>query len=182
MPGQIHIYIGNGKGKTTAAVGLAVRAAGAGKKVLFCQFVKAEKATQSGEWPPSSEIEVLKKIPNVAVKILGRGFVGILGDRKRHIVHKKAALQGYKWLKRQIASGRYQVIIADELISAAELNLLSVQHVKALFALPKDLEALVLTGHTNYTILTDGADLVTEMKMIKHPYYKGIIAQRGIDF
>ena len=179
--GLIIIYIGDGKGKTTAAVGLAVRAAGAGKRVLFAQFVKAAKATQSGEWPLSSEIATLKKIKNITVKVLGKGFVGILGDTKERKEHVKAAKEGYKWLVSQIKSGRFDVVIADEIISAIEVKLLTVREVRALYKF-SGLEALVLTGHNKYRELLEGADLVTEMKMVKHPYYKGILAKRGIDF
>jgi len=183
MNGLIIIYIGAGKGKTSAAVGLAVRAAGAGKKVLFCQFIKAAKATMSGEWPLSSEINVLKTIPNITVEVLGRGFVGILGDTKDKAEHKKAAEQGLAWLKAEIESGKYDVVIADELISAIEAELLTETEVRKFidFARGK-LTALALTGHNKYNLLTDSADLVTEMKMIKHPYYRGVLAQRGIDF
>lgn len=180
--GQIHIYIGNGKGKTTAAVGLAVRAAGAGKKVLFCQFVKSSAAKQRGEWPLSSEIGVLKNIKGVTVKVLGQGFVGILGDGKKRDEHARAAGAGLRWLTDQIKSGKYQVIVADELISSLELKLLAEKEVRALFALKNKFEVLVLTGHRKYNGLITGADLVTEMKLVKHPYYKGMIARRGIDF
>lgn len=177
------IYIGDGKGKTTAAVGLAVRAAGAGKKVLFTQFIKAATAKESGEWPPSSEIAVLKKTKNITVKILGRGFVGILGDRKAKSVHLAAAKTGLSWLTREIKSGKYQVVIADELISAVEAKLLGIPEIQKLIRLSKPkLDALVLTGHNRYNPLINMADLVTEMKMIKHPYYKGVLAQRGIDY
>ncbi|MDP3741443.1 MAG: cob(I)yrinic acid a,c-diamide adenosyltransferase [bacterium] len=175
------IYIGDGKGKTTAAVGLAVRAAGAGKRVLFAQFVKAASATKSGEWPLSSEIAPLSKIKNITVKVLGRGFVGILGDTKAHQEHLGAAKLGYKWLTDQIKSKKYDVVIADELISAIEVKLLSVAEVKKLFRL-SGIEAMALTGHNKYKELIDSADLVTEMKMVKHPYYKGILAARGIDY
>lgn len=179
--GLIHIYIGDGKGKTTAAVGLAVRASGAGKKVLFTQFVKAVSAKKPGEWPLSSEIESLKKL-GIAVKVMGRGFVGILGDNKLRLEHIKAAKAGLNWLMRQIKSRKFDIIVADEVISAIELKLLTVDEVKKLFALRDCFEALVLTGHNKYNKLTDSADLVTEMKMIKHPYYKGLVAQRGIDY
>ncbi|PIR96785.1 MAG: cob(I)yrinic acid a,c-diamide adenosyltransferase [Candidatus Doudnabacteria bacterium CG10_big_fil_rev_8_21_14_0_10_41_10] len=181
--GLIITYIGNGKGKTTAAVGLAVRAAGAGKKVLFTQFVKSGKAKAPGEWPPSSEISILEKTKGVTVKVLGKGFVGILGDRKKHIEHIKAAKKGLVYIKNQIQSKRYDIVIADELISAIEVKLLSTKEVKMVISLAhKYLSALVLTGHNKYNDLIVASDLVTEMKMIKHPYYKGIIAQRGIDF
>jgi len=180
---MILMYIGDGKGKTTAAVGLAVRAAGAGSKVLFAQFVKAAKVTGPGEWPQSSELKSFERIKNITVKILGRGFVGILGDKKKHAQHVKAARIGLKWLKKEINSKRYKIIIADELISAVELKLLTQSEVLQVFRLAqKKLEALAVTGHTKYPRLIKAADLVTEMKMIKHPYYKGILAKRGIDF
>ena len=180
---MIIIYIGDGKGKTTAAVGLAVRAAGAGKKVLFTQFVKAATAKESGEWPLSFEIAVLKKTKNITVKVLGRGFVGILGDRKAKSVHAAAAKTGLNWLTREIKSGKYDVVIADELISAIEAKLLPVSQILKLVKLGKPkLDALALTGHDRYAPLIKAADLVTEMKMVKHPYYKGILAQRGIDY
>ena len=181
--GLLIIYIGDGKGKTTAAVGLAVRAAGAGKKVLFTQFVKAATAKESGEWPLSFEIAVLKKTKNITVKVLGRGFVGILGDRKAKSVHAAAAKTGLNWLTREIKSGKYDVVIADELISAIEAKLLPVSQILKFVKLGKPkLDAFVLTGHDKYAPLIKAADLVTEMKMIKHPYYKGILAQRGIDY
>lgn len=181
--GLIIIYIGNGKGKTTAAVGLSVRAAGAQKRVLFAQFVKSASAKKIGEWPPSSEISMLKKIRGVTVKILGRGFVGILGDRKKHAEHARAARQGLVWLKKQIKLGKYDVVIADELVSAIEVKLLTVKEVKSIFPLAhKHLSAFAITGHNKYNDLIRVADLVTEMKMVKHPYYKGIVARRGIDF
>ena len=181
--GLVIIYIGSGKGKTTAAVGLAVRAAGAGMRVAFDQFVKSVKATEPGEWPLSSEIAVLKDIKNIKVHVWGRGFVGILGDRKKRREHEKAAREGLKLLQKQIRSGRYDIIIADELISALELNLLSLREIKKTIKLAKEnLTAFALTGHNKYNDLIKDADLVTEMKMIKHPYYKGILAKAGIDY
>lgn len=184
IQGLIIIYIGDGKGKTTAAVGLAIRAAGAGKKVLFCQFVKAgAEKPSSGEWPKSSEINILEKTPNVAVKILGKGFVGILGDTKAKNEHKLAAQEGLTWLKKEIEGGNFDVVIADELISALELDLVSIPQIKEVFSLARaNLTALALTGHNKYDELLAEADLVTEMKMVKHPYYKGILAKKGIDF
>jgi cob(I)alamin adenosyltransferase len=179
--GLILIYIGNGKGKTTAAVGLAVRAAGAGKKVLFTQFVKSSNATNKGEWPESSEISMLRNI-GVTVKIFGRGFVGILGDLKNKSEHVNAARKGLDWIKKEIIEKKYDTIVADELVSAIELGLLKTEEVRGLYDLKRNFKALALTGHKKYNDLVSKADLVTEMKMVKHPYYKGVIAQRGIDF
>ena len=183
MQGLNIIYIGDGKGKTSAAVGLAVRAAGAGKRVMFCQFVKAAEARQSGEWPLSSEIAVLKNIPGISVKVLGRGFVGILGDSKDKAEHIHAATEGLAWLKSILESGDCDIVIADELISAIEVDLLKIGQIAEIMDLARSkVQAFALTGHNKYNELLDRADLVTEMKMIKHPYYQGSLAQRGIDY
>lgn len=172
--GLVIIYIGNGKGKTSAAAGLAIRAAGTGLRVLYAQFVK-------GDWP-SGEREILEKLPNVTVKLLGRGFVGILGDRKPLAEHVAAAQAGLKFIQLALKNKKYDLVIADEMISAIEVKLLTVDDVYAcMFTKPKSVH-LCLTGHKRIKKLINAADLVTEMKMIKHPYYKGTLAQRGIDF
>jgi cob(I)alamin adenosyltransferase len=168
------IYIGDGKGKTSAAAGLAVRAAGTGFKVLYLQFIK-------GDWP-SGEREILAKLPNVDVKLMGLGFVGILGDRKPIETHIKAAQNAMAESIKALKSKKYDLVVLDEAISAIESDLLSVDDIyKIMKAKPKSVH-LCLTGHKRIRKLIDAADLVTEMKMIKHPYYKGILAQRGIDF
>ena len=180
---MIIIYIGDGKGKTTAAVGLAVRAAGAGERVLFCQFMKAAEAKESGEWPLSNEIRVLQAIPNIAVKVLGRGFVGILGDQKQKEEHIKAAKEGLDWLRQEIEAENHDVIVADELISCIESDLLTEAEVLEVAKLASvKAEAFAMTGHNKYNELLEAADLVTEMKMLKHPYYKGVMAKEGIDY
>ncbi len=168
------IYIGDGKGKTSAAAGLAIRAAGTNLKVLYLQFVK-------GDWP-SGEREVLNKLPNVEVKVMGRGFVGILGDRKPLEEHVRAAKAAMDFCIKALKSKKYDLVIADEAISAIESQLLTVDDVHSIIkAKPKAIH-LCLTGHKRIKKLIDAADLVTEMKMIKHPYYRGILAQRGIDY
>jgi cob(I)alamin adenosyltransferase len=168
------IYIGDGKGKTSAAAGLAIRAAGTNFKVLYLQFVK-------GDWP-SGEREILNNLPNVEVKVMGRGFVGILGDRKPIAEHIRAAKAAMDFCIKALKSKKYDLVIADEAIAAIESDLLTVDDVyKIIKSKPKSVH-LCLTGHKRIKKLIDAADLVTEMKMIKHPYYKGILAQRGIDF
>jgi len=168
------IYIGDGKGKTSAAAGLAVRAAGTGMKVLYLQFVK-------GDWP-SGERDILTKLDNVEVKVMGRGFVGILGDRKPLEEHVKAAQEALEFCIKALKSKKYDLVIADEAIAAIESDLLTVDDVyKLIKSKPKTIH-LCLTGHKRIKKLIDAADLVTEMKMIKHPYYEGILAQRGIDY
>ena len=168
------IYIGDGKGKTSAAVGLAVRAVGTGMRVLFLQFVK-------GNWQ-SGEISILEKLPNITVKVLGKGFVGILDDQKPLVEHIKAALDALEQSKKALISGVFDLVILDEALSAIESKLLSVDDIASLIKAKPEQVHLCLTGHKRIKRLIDLADLVTEMKMIKHPYYKGILAQKGIDF
>lgn len=190
--GLVIAYIGAGKGKTTAAMGMAVRAAGAGMDVFILQFVKAKKETggrkEKGEWPLSSEIEFFNAVSysgnvgRIENQQMGLGFVGILGDEKARQEHVREALQGLERAHEVILSGKYQVVILDELISALEVKLIEERDVVDLIKLkPKHLH-LVLTGHNKYPKILALCDLVTEMKMIKHPYYKGILAQRGIDY
>ncbi len=168
------IYVGDGKGKTSAAAGLAVRAAGTGFRVLYLQFVK-------GDWP-SGERKILADLPNVEVKLMGLGFVGILGDRKPREAHVNAAKKAMAESIKALKSKKFDLVVLDEAISAIESNLLSVDDVyKIMKAKPRKIH-LCLTGHKRIKKLIDAADLVTEMKMIKHPYYKGILAQRGIDY
>jgi cob(I)alamin adenosyltransferase len=118
----------------------------------------------------------------VEVKLMGLGFVGILGDRKPIQDHINAAKKAMDASIKALKSKKFQLVVLDEAISAIESNLLTVDDVlKIIKSKPKSVH-LCLTGHKRIKKLIDAADLVTEMKMIKHPYYKGILAQRGIDF
>lgn len=191
--GLVICYIGTGKGKTSAAMGLAVRAAGAGFNVFILQFVKARKPSndeelQPGEWPLSYEIEYFNQVssPRGIGKIdneqIGRGFVGILGDRKERDEHIKEAINGLARARGIMLSGDYHLVILDELLTALELKLIEERDVLDLISQkPPDLH-LVLTGHDKFPKIIKACDLVTEMKMIKHPYYEGVLAQMGIDF
>lgn len=168
------VYIGDGKGKTSAAAGLAIRAAGTGMKVLYLQFVK-------GDWP-SGERDILSKLKNVEVKLMGRGFVGILGDRKPIGEHVRAAKSAMAEAIKSLKSKKYDLVILDEALSAVETKLLTQEDIlKIMAAKPEEIH-LCMTGHKRFKKIIEKADLVTEMKMIKHPYYQGILAQRGIDF
>ncbi|HCM68487.1 MAG TPA: cob(I)yrinic acid a,c-diamide adenosyltransferase [Candidatus Kerfeldbacteria bacterium] len=172
-------YIGNGKGKTTAAVGAAVRARGYGWRVLFLQFYK------SANWP-SGERESLKSL-GVDVRVSGEGFVGILGDRKERKVHRKAAVRALGKAKQAILSGRYRLVILDEVISCLEQKLFSqADLLRVLSARARSRKGsgvhLVLTGHEAYPRILARCDVVTRMTMVKHPYYKGFLAIRGIDY
>lgn len=177
--GLVHAYIGDGKGKTTAAVGTAVRAAGHGWKVCFIQFVK------EAAWP-SGERQSLRKL-GIEVLVLGEGFFKILNDRKPEEQHKATALKALDVLRYRVLSGQYQLVVADELGSAVEEGILEKKPVeKFLKDRAKDKKArivhLIWTGHKKIGWMLKYADLVTEMKMLKHPYYRGIIATRGLDY
>jgi cob(I)alamin adenosyltransferase len=184
-------YFGRGKGKTTAAMGLAARAAGAGMDVFILQFVKAPrpaggKTLQGGEWPVSSEILFFESVRGSKGKIgtaqVGAGFVGILGDRKARAVHVREAERGLALAKKIIASKKYGVVILDELLSAVDLKLLSEADVLALIKSKPPSLHLAYTGHRKYVKIVAVSDVATEMKMVAHPYYSGMVAQRGIDF
>ena len=174
------IYTGNGKGKTTAALGMALRALGHGWRVLVLQFFK-------GDWPVVfGEVEVAKRLsPQLDVRQLGKGFVKHMGDRKPFEEHRAAAQVALAAAKEAIASGAYDVVVLDEILYAinyADVSLLSLEDVVALVdAKPAPLH-LVLTGRNAPQALIDRADLVTEMREIKHPWQRKIPAQAGIDF
>lgn len=169
------LYVGDGKGKTTAAVGLAVRALGAGLRVCFVQFMKSEK------WQ-SYERKTLKKL-GVSVHVLGAGFVGIIDDTRSLAEHRRNAMAALRTTRQWLRSGRYDVVVADEAASAVDERLLTVKELVGLIAAKPKRAHLVITGHTKHPALVAAADLATNMENIKHPYRdKGWLAQRGIDY
>lgn len=172
--GLIIVYTGDGKGKTTAALGLALRAVGAGLTVRMLQFIK-------GEWKPA-ELKAVKRLaPAFSMEQLGIGFV-TYKPKHPYEAHLQAAQAAWVQTKTEIISGNQDVLILDEINNALQLNLLSVREVvDALQGKPAALH-VVLTGRGAPPELIELADLVTEMKAIKHPYERGIRAQYGIDF
>ena len=170
MKGYVHVYTGDGKGKTTAALGLAVRSAGAGLKVYIAQFVKGMKY---------SELITLQKLSDhITLKQYGRDCF-INGEPLEEDI--RAARGGLEDAREIMLSGRYQVIILDEANIATHYNLFSVEDLLALIRIkPDDLE-LVITGRYADPRIIEAADLVTEMKDIKHYYRNGISARYGIE-
>jgi len=167
------VYTGSGKGKTTASLGLIMRMIAVNKKVLFLQFIK-------GPWF-SSEIKVLKKL-GVMVKIFGLGFVGILGDKKTKQEHKKAARKALDFSRKSLISNKFDLVVLDEILVAKKLGLISESDVLELIRTkPKNVN-LVLTGQGASRKIKSAADVVTEMKAVKHPYFEGIKAQKGLDY
>lgn len=177
--GLMHAYVGDGKGKTTAAVGVAVRARGYDWNVLFLQFMKDPK------WP-SGERASLKKL-GVEVHVMGEGFYKILNDKKPADQHKETALSALQFGWEQLLSGTYQLVIMDELGSAVEEGLLTREQVEPMFQAYRSESAakmvhFIFTGHQQIDWMLSFCDLVTDMRMVKHPYYEGIIATQGIDY
>lgn len=171
--GLIHIYCGDGKGKTTAALGLAIRCAGSGKRVYFLQFLKGS---------PTSELAILEKIPNITIHRNSRdfGFSFAMTDEEKRLVTQmhnenlQAALDA-------CAREGYDLLILDECMGALSTGLLDEALLrKGIAEKPATLE-LVMTGRNPPDDLVELADYVSEVKHIKHPYDRGIPARLGID-
>ncbi len=173
--GLVVVYTGNGKGKTTAALGMCIRAAGYKKKIKILQFVKG-----SWKYGELKGIELLKEF--VEMEQVGEGFVGIVDDNKEFSVHQEAARKGLAYAREIIHSGKFDIVILDELNVAIDLGLVPLEDALELIRNKPDLLHIVVTGRGAKQELIDLADLVTEMREIKHPYQKGILAQRAIDW
>ena len=169
------VYTGKGKGKTTAALGIALRASGYEKKICMIQFIKG--SWHYGEMDSSKRLE-----PEFEMIPAGKGFVGIIDDTSPKEDHEKIAKEAIQMSNEKIQSGNYDIVILDEINYAVNLGLISVDDVLNLIkSKPKKLD-LVLTGNHVRDEVIEKADLVTEMKEIKHPFQQGIKAKKGIDF
>jgi cob(I)alamin adenosyltransferase len=167
--GCVHVYTGNGKGKTTAAIGLAIRAAGAGKKVFIGQFVKGMHY---------SELNLLEKIENITVRQYGRDCFIYRKPSKEDI---DAALNGLALMEEVLKEGEHSVVIMDEASIALYYNLFTFESLKSAIEKRSDGVEVVVTGRFAPQELIDLADLVTEMKEIKHYYNDGVEARTGIE-
>ena len=169
--GQVQIYTGNGKGKTTAALGLCLRASGHGLRICFIQFMK------SGEY---GELKALKKFPKVIIKQFGLPGLIKVGQAKPQ--DWKLADQALQYAKKAINSQKYDLIVLDEIIVAIYFKLIAESKViKIIKEKPKGLE-LVLTGRKCSAKVINTADLVSEVKEIKHYYKSGLKARSGIEY
>ena len=172
--GCIHIYYGNGKGKTTCSVGLAVRAAGCGKKVLFIQFMKTGK---------SSEISMIESLPGIEVMEAPRmkkfSFKMTDEEKQEMLEQDNAVLEE---IKEKVAGGDYDLLVMDESLGSCHKGFLDEGLlIDFLRNKPEHLE-VVMTGRHPDDTLIQLADYVTEMHKVKHPYDKGIYARKGIEF
>ena len=174
--GLVMVHTGNGKGKTTAALGLSLRAWGDGLRVLILQFIK-------GSWK-YGELEALHALGEIdgriEVRRCGKGFSQ--RDDAHQEEHKKAAEEAYQEASAEVQSGNWDLIVLDEINYAVKFGLLEIGQVLALLDQKPPALHLLLTGRDAAPALIERADLVTEMTLIKHPYQKGIKAQKGIEF
>ena len=170
--GLLIVHTGKGKGKSTAAMGLALRCLGHGMRVGIVQFVK-------GVWE-TGERDVLKRFPDlVTIKAMGEGFTWETQDRQRDIA---AAEEAWDAAKEMIADPSYRMVILDELNIVLRYDYLPLAAVLAVLgAKPRDLH-VVVTGRNAKDGLIEAADLVTEMTQIKHPFRSGVKAQAGLEF
>lgn len=173
--GLVLVNTGDGKGKTTAALGTVLRAVGYGHRCLIVQFIK-------GSWMYGELKSIRRLEPEVEFHRMGKGFVGIVDDNLPREEHEKAAREALTFAKEKLASGAYRLVLLDEIFVAVTLGLFSVSDVLDLLNARPAATTLILTGRGAPTEVIERADTVTEMREIKHAFRKGILAQRGVDF
>jgi len=170
--GLIQVYTGTGKGKTTAALGQAMRAAGQGLHVYIIQFMKG--------WPYYGELDTVGHHPNITLKQFGRP--DYVDKNKPEPIDIRMAQEALQHACEVLTSGQYSLVVLDEINVALDWKLITLDGVlKLLDKKPENVE-LILTGRYAHPEILARADLVTEMQEIKHPYQKGIVSRRGIEY
>lgn len=169
------VFSGPGKGKTTAALGTAFRAVGQGLKVLMVQFIK-------GSWH-YGELDACRMLGEERIRILpmGRGFVKV-GVEKPDPEDVRLVEEAWQYASRAILDGEYDLVILDEINYAVSYKMLDPLKVRDVLAEKPEMVHVILTGRNAHPSIVECADLVTEMREVKHPYQKGILAQRGIEY
>lgn len=173
--GLIVVITGNGKGKTTGALGIAVRACGHNMKVCIVQFMKGD--IYAGEW---DGIKMLNN--NVELFHTGKGFCGIQGNPYTHEEHRKNAQDAVKLVQQKMDSGNFDILILDEINNSLKLRLVDLEQVLGIIQNKPTLMHLVLTGRDAHPQVIELADTVSEINEIKHAYRKDIEPQPGIDY
>jgi len=173
--GLIIVHTGPGKGKTTAALGTAFRALGQGLKVLMVQFIK-------GSWH-YGELDAARMVGEDRFKILpmGRGFVKV-GEEKPDPEDVRLVQAAWRLASEKIASAEYDLVILDEINYAINYKMLDPEIVVQSLRQKPPMVHVILTGRNAHPTIVELADVVTEMREVKHPYHKGIPAQRGIEY
>ena len=173
--GLVIVFTGEGKGKSSAALGVALRACGHKMYVSIVQFIKNPSAM--GE-----ALAIGRLAPEVEFVSLGKGFVNCCGDTKSPDEHKRSAAEALSLARQRIISGAWDIVILDEINVAVHLGLIDIHDVLELVRRKPAKLHLILTGRDAHPDLIAVADMVTEMNNIKHPYDAGIPAQEGIDY
>jgi cob(I)alamin adenosyltransferase len=173
--GLVVVITGYGKGKTTSALGIVLRAVGHGLKVCVAQFMKGDMY--------AGEIDALKRLTdNVEHHLTGKGFCGIQGNPYPYAEHRANAQEAIKLAKEKMLSGKFDVLVCDEINNALKLKLVDLPQVMDLIRSKPPLLHLVLTGRDAHPDVVEAADTVSEVNEIKHAYRKGIEPQKGIDY
>ena len=173
--GLIHVYYGDGKGKTTAALGLAIRAAGCGKNVVIVEFIKNWTCGEHNSLPQLSNVKLFRG------KSASGKFIHEMSDEEKHET-KTSQDTCLKNALELVEAGQCDILILDEAIDAYSLGMLDAELLEnIIYNKPSHLE-LVITGHDPEEWLINHADYATEMRKHKHPYDEGIIARKGIEF
>ncbi len=173
--GLLIVYTGPGKGKTTCALGTAFRAVGQGLRVLMVQFIK-------GSWH-YGELDAAKMLGDDKMEILmmGRGFVKV-GGADTDPEDIRLCEEAWSFALTKIQSEQYDLVVLDEINYVISYHMLDATKVVAALAARPERVHVICTGRNAHPALVEAADLVTEMREVKHPYTKGILAQRGIDY
>lgn len=169
--GLVIVNTGTGKGKSTAAFGTALRAAGNGMRVLVVQFIK-------GKWK-TGEREAFSRFENVEFRPMGEGFTWDTKDRERDT---RVACEAWNYARERICAGETDLVVLDEILYAIDYGYVGVADILAALRGRPDHVHVILTGRNAKPELIELADLVTEMREVKHPYKKGVKAQRGIEW
>jgi len=171
--GLVIVFTGDGKGKTTAALGMALRAWGHGMRVLIVQFIKSTRV-ETGE-----RLAAARLGERFVIKTLGEGFLFGEGDLARH---REAAGRALEAAREAVQSGEYDLVVLDEITHALRHGLITEEAVLELVTSKPPAVHLVLTGRDASRTLIERADLVTEMRAVKHHYQRGVPAQKGIEY
>ena len=170
--GLTHIYNGNGKGKTSAAIGLCIRFIGTGRKAIFAQFLKGQESSERAVLSSLGVKVVNPEQPTKFVRDMDEGELSFCQKAQKNCLAEISVL---------IKSGEYRLLILDEILDAIELNLIDEKDIIDLINTSENLE-IVLTGRNAAEQLVALADYISEIKAIRHPYEKGILARKGIEY
>jgi cob(I)alamin adenosyltransferase len=170
--GLLMVFTGNGKGKTTAALGLAMRALGHKQNVCFIQFIK-------GRWKTGELVSARRFAELMDVSTMGKGFIL---DEKNIEKHRKAAVDAWQFAKKAIFSEKYDIVILDELTYLIKYKMIEESEVVDFLAKRPKCLHVVVTGRDAPRSMIEAADMVTEMKEVKHPLEMGVESQKGIEY